>query len=409
MPGSAGGHSGGFSGGGHSGGFSGGGHSGSFGGGSHGGGFSSGMHTHHSGNNAHIGGMGGGFYPHHTGGGRRNNSGCGCLSGTLVIALIPIAVIFFAFFAVSNFFGNNFSGGYTNVPDYDAMSVEMSSELVTYEKLSSSLCTPIENTVETDIEGLLDEEDIALIEKGIDYFYDKTGVQPLFLLLGDINGETDPDYDAIDKYLYNKYVSTFKEDEGHIIILMLLNGNYYETWYIIGDDAYTVTDDDACETILSNIDYAAYYTDIEDIAEIISDAFTDSADDIMTDVEYYYSYPINDPDFDFNYDFEGINASRVMPSIAGIVFFIMIIIGIVVAVKYFKKDKKYETPANSGSSQGTNPYKQVNTEGAQNGSYDSQTYTQKRASYPVRCPNCGATAYPKDDGTCDYCGSKLPD
>lgn len=30
-----------------------------------------------------------------------------------------------------------------------------------------------------------------------------------------------------------------------------------------------------------------------------------------------------------------------------------------------------------------------------------------RTKYPVTCPGCGATAYPNDDGTCQYCGRAI--
>ncbi|MCH5199266.1 MAG: hypothetical protein J1E34_10230, partial [Oscillospiraceae bacterium] len=411
MPGSAGGHSGGFSGGGHSGGFSGGGHSGSFGGGSHSGGFSGGIHTHSGGNRAPMGGMGGmggGFYPHHNPGRGRNRGGGGCLTGILGIILIPVAVIFIGVFAAFNIFGN---GGWfsSNAPSYNysQSASEVSSELITYEKLSPELCTPIDDCVETDITGVLDEEGEAQIQKAIDYFYDTTGVQPLFLLLGGIDGNSSPDYEDIDSYLYMKYVTTFPNDEGHIIILMLLDGYDYETWYIIGDDAYFVTDDNACETILDYIDY--YASSSTDVAEVIASAFTDSADDIMTYVQYNYDYSNNyNDDLDFDFNFDGIS-SAVYPRIAGIIPIVLIITGVIIIISISKKNKKYpRSGSQNPSSQGENPYRQVNTPNASTGSFNSSSHTPKRAAYPVRCPNCGATAYPKDDGTCEYCGSKLP-
>lgn len=326
------------------------------------------------------------------------------------IFLLPIVLIIFAAFAFTNFLGG--SGYYTGTPSYDhepAMSYEVMSELVTYEKLSPSLCKPIENCVETDIDGVLDDEGVAQIQEAIDYFYEKTGVQPLFLLLGGIDGDIYPDYDTVDSYLYDKYVTTFPGDEGHIIILMLFDSYDYTTWYIIGDDAYYVTDEYACETILNSIDsYAAYSTDV---AAVISDAFTQSADDIMTDIEYTYIYP-DDYDYDYDYDYDFYYPSQSVTMRNMVVWFIFIVImiaGIAVVMRLVKKNRGTTGTGSGSAGTGANPYKQVNPSNASTGSYNSASHTPKKAAYPVRCPNCGATAYPKDDGTCEYCGSKLPE
>ena len=40
---------------------------------------------------------------------------------------------------------------------------------------------------------------------------------------------------------------------------------------------------------------------------------------------------------------------------------------------------------------------------------EPETSEPAEMKYPVRCPKCKATAYPKEDGTCQYCGAVLVD
>jgi len=399
MPGSAGG--------GHSGGgFSGGGHSGSFGGGHSGGGFSGGGF---SGGGMRVGGSRGGYIPVGMGrgftggtGGRRNG---GCLSGIAGILLIPAMVVIVLITAVAGFFGTSSGGNDLSAEDYLSMVESASSEVFYAEKLDPELCTPLQNCFETNISGIIDEDGEEKIQAAIDYFYDNTGVQPYFILLGGIDGDTDPDYDTVDAYLYDKYVELFGKDEGHIIILMLFDNYDYTTWYIIGDDAYSVTDDNDCETILNNIDY--YAESDTDVAGVVSAAFTQSVDDIMVHVEYYYSYTD-----DFGYDTaQSENEEKLSIAVGGIVI-IGILIAVALLIRYIVKNKKSsgtQTSAGGSATQSAGSYQQVNTGGSATGSYNSSSHAPKKAAYPVRCPSCGATAYPKDDGTCEYCGSKIPE
>ena len=235
MPGSAGG--------GHS---SGGGHSGSFGGGSR---SSGGSHSSHSGSfgggrSSSSGYSGsrssyGGYHPVYRSGGsygrRRSGSagGGGCLSGVIGTLLLPIFILIVLFAVVSSFI----TGGLNNTSiSPESFTGEVVTETVTEIKLDASLCTPLETTVETDLPDVLDAAGVQTVENGIAQFYSQTGVQPYFLLLSGIDGEAHPDYDTVNSFLYDKYVSTFESDEGHLIVMMLLDeadGQYnYETWYI---------------------------------------------------------------------------------------------------------------------------------------------------------------------------------
>ena len=282
-------------------------------------------------------------------------------------------------------------------------------------KLAADLCSPLERTVETDLD-VLDTDEKAAIMEAIEYFYGETGVQPCFLLLGGINGEANPDETAVNDYLYDKYVDLFGADEGHLLLLMLLNGDDYTTWYIIGDDAVNVTDQEACELLLGKID--AYAESGAYIADAVSSALRDTAAEIMApdaidiDPTAATSGWPDDPESVVE------KISSYVPRLA-VPVIVVILIAVVSAV--LKKAKSgggksggsYTGGTNGGNTyNGGSSYRPVN-----DGTGASQTtgsYTQTsgstnppRANYPVRCPHCGATAYPKDDGTCEYCGSRI--
>ena len=297
MPGSAGGgHSGGF-GGGHSGSFGGGshssGHSGSFGGGSsrssgggHSGTFGGGHSgTFGSGGSRSTGGRyyGGNMY-------RGNNSGCGCLSGAAAALIAPIVIVIVLVAAIM--------GVMSSVTGYDMFSImgEDTTEPVSYElvteqvekaKLPTDLCTCVEDTVQTDLPDVLTEEDAAKISDANDVFYEKTGVQPYFMFMSGIDGDPDPADDTVQDYIYQQYIELFGADEGHFILLMFYQEDgSYVTWYLSGDDAYTVLDDGDYEALLDRIDgYAAASTDI---GGVIAQALIDTANDCMTEETSYY-------------------------------------------------------------------------------------------------------------------------
>lgn len=389
MPGHAGGgHSGGFSGGGHSGGFSGGGHSGSIG-----------SHSFGSSGSRSSGGSfsgRGAVFPIGTSRGVGGRRGCGCFTGILVLIVFLIAAGVFM----------NEMGETTDYGDLSFLNGH--EETVTWivegkEKLDASLCTPVDSWLQIQTQGhVLESEEPEIID-ALQYFYDKTGVQPYFILTGNINGEEDPDYDTIDSYLYDTYVELFGEDEGHFILLMLLDSDsYYETWYITGDDAYAVMDYDSTELLLSRIDeYAESY---DYVSDIIEKAFSSAADEIMSDrvVESIQWVEDENPG-----ERESAIPARIFVAFGIPVFLIAVFALIGYAV--YRKNKK------DSAQKRENGYPEVNfsevkaPETTANSNTQSRTgnYTIPKNNYPVRCPNCGATDYPKADGTCQYCGSVI--
>lgn len=119
----------------------------------------------------------------------------------------------------------------------------------------------------------------AKVNKAMEYFFDKTGVQPYLLITDNILGDTWPENEDIDEYLNSVYDIKFT-DEQHMILLYLDNGDSWLTRYLCGKTARNVMDEEACEIMLSFFDY--YATSDMDDDEYFSTSFMKSADRIMS-------------------------------------------------------------------------------------------------------------------------------
>lgn len=117
------------------------------------------------------------------------------------------------------------------------------------------------------------------VENGMKYFFDKTGVQPYLLIADNIDGSINPSPSQTDKYLDDLYNQMFK-DEQHMIILYFDNGSSWFTRYYCGVSAGVVMDSEACEIVMSYLDYYAT-SDMED-DDYFNIVFRKSADKIMT-------------------------------------------------------------------------------------------------------------------------------
>ena len=271
--GSGGGHSGGgFSGGGRGGGgFSG----GSFGGGGRsfgGGGRSSGGSF---GGGYRPGYGGGGFYP----GGMRPPSGggggggCGgCCLGQGCLSVIIIVVVLFFIFAVV--------GGMVSTSGSSAVSSGSSSSTSIGKSTVEREALPMSASRETGY--YTDEEDWfsrpSTLEKGLKYFYQKTGVQPYVYVVGSSHGTT---ISALQAFADEQYDALFS-DEAHYLMVFYDNGAGGYSWaYSVGTQAKTIMDNEANEILADYID--RYYSDgtITD-EEFFSLSFEKTADRIMT-------------------------------------------------------------------------------------------------------------------------------
>lgn len=113
------------------------------------------------------------------------------------------------------------------------------------------------------------------IERGLEYFYEKTGVQPHVYITDDVGGDF---YECVEDFANDKYDEMFA-DEAHVL-LIFWEQDYYNTYCLSGVTADTVIDSEARNIILDKLD--EYYWDSSlDEDEYFSKAFSEAADEIM--------------------------------------------------------------------------------------------------------------------------------
>lgn len=113
------------------------------------------------------------------------------------------------------------------------------------------------------------------IERGLEYFYEKTGVQPHVYITDDVGGDF---YDCVEDFANDKYDEMFT-DEAHVL-LIFWEQDYYSTYCLSGSTADTVIDSEARNIILDKLD--EYYWDSSlDEDEYFSKSFSEAADEIM--------------------------------------------------------------------------------------------------------------------------------
>lgn len=118
-----------------------------------------------------------------------------------------------------------------------------------------------------------------LIE-GLRQFYKVTGIQPYLVIdTGDINGEDYPSAEQYEKYLMDIYAEKFS-DGGHLVVgFNEPVPNSYGMYYVIGDEAKAVFDDEAGEILFDYIDNN-YTSDMSD-EEMFATSFKQAAKRMM--------------------------------------------------------------------------------------------------------------------------------
>lgn len=151
---------------------------------------------------------------------------------------------------------------------------------VTREKLGAEACIRTDHVIGDELGWITDTK---TVENGIDYFYEKTGVQPYLLICDNMDGKGgDITDEEAESYLEDLYDSMYK-DEGHMIFaFMEYEESEYVTFLYTGRSANSVVDADARGIFLNNADW--YYTDssLSD-EEYFASVFRTSADTIMED------------------------------------------------------------------------------------------------------------------------------
>ena len=118
------------------------------------------------------------------------------------------------------------------------------------------------------------------LTEGLEHFYDKTGVQPYVYILP--NGESTSTEELTDlaEQLYGELFT----DEGHFLLVFCDDGSgSFNCGYTVGTEASAIMDQEALGILADELDYA--YNNAGTEEEVFSDAFSETADRIMSAAE----------------------------------------------------------------------------------------------------------------------------
>ena len=343
---SSGGGGGGFSGGSGSRGFSGGMGGGSFGGSHDRGGFTGGGFGNSGGSFGNPGGgfgnMGGGFnhpsgggFGHSSGadwltalglfslfgGGRRRDpyydrpyggNGGGCCSGSCLGSFITLFIILFLIYLL---FGGIFAifAGKTDT-NTNTNTINTTQRV----KLESSLLNKSSEWIDDEAGWLSDK---SKVQSSMEYFLDKTGIQPYLMVYDNVNGQKTFTSSDVEQVMTNKYNSLFN-DEAHMILMFIepYENQYYRYLYT-GIAADTLMDSEAQTIMYNNID--RYYTSDMTDEEYFSTVFKNTADTIMQKVV-------------------SENEVKKTKSIGGFIIVGIALVGIIILLRHRQKIKEQE-------------------------------------------------------------------
>ncbi len=321
-------------------------------------------YSRHSGRSGYSGGS---RYSGSSGGG--GGGGCfsnGCSAITFPFMIFLLAVI------VGLFQGLRFETVY-----------EVERSTIQREPLPSSKCEAIDEWYQDDWGDWIDEsgEESSVIT-GLEYFYNKTGVQPYLWIMGEEGGEYQSE-ESVEELSDYKYKELFGDDEGHLLVIFReypnSSGNYIVT-ATPGYDAETQVMDDQAKEIL--LDYIDYYYEDSDLNEgrLFYEAFTEAGDRIMT-------------------------KQLSLEALVGIVVVIIILfIGICITVSIIKKRRAAVKKQKAKQAQAEKDKKQIEQNQKKYQEELAKTYVT------VICPNCGSTDTSIRKGTvgyCNYCGTAM--
>ncbi|MBG9982940.1 hypothetical protein HZY86_07570 [Aerococcaceae bacterium DSM 111020] len=121
----------------------------------------------------------------------------------------------------------------------------------------------------------------GVIEEGLKYFYQKTGVQPHVYITDNINGDTHASSEDVGAFAQEQYDELFT-DEGHFLLMFYEppSGTEYFSYYVTGTAAEQVVDQEAANIILDYVDRYYYDTELNE-DQFFAKAFRDAADRMM--------------------------------------------------------------------------------------------------------------------------------
>lgn len=119
------------------------------------------------------------------------------------------------------------------------------------------------------------------VEKGLRYFYDKTGVMPYLVVTEQVAGTYNPTGQQVWDYGNEVYDREF-DDEGHLVFVLQCRDESvdYTMAGVTGAMAKTVVDEEALEILYDYMDANFHSDKSED--DMFADTFRDAADRMMT-------------------------------------------------------------------------------------------------------------------------------
>ena len=195
------------------------------------------------------------------GGGGGNGCGTGCMVTLIVLVLVAVIFSLVLFFSFGSASGTS-SGGIT------ASTVERTA-------LPKGAVT--ETAYYQDNLGWIGNS--TTLTAGMKNFYQKTGVQPFLYLTDNIDGSHSPSDAQVESYANELYDELFT-DEAHLLLIFMEYGDNYHTWYVTGNQAKTVLDNEAMDILLDYIDRYYYDQGLMD-EQMFSKAFDDGATRMM--------------------------------------------------------------------------------------------------------------------------------
>lgn len=212
------------------------------------------------------GGFGGGPRVSYGGG-----TGCGGCLGTFIGIFIAIMLIALLSVALGSC-GSNY--GYDDYGSYDSSYTATSTTSSTVrEKLDSGDVTKTGWYTDEDGNWI---GDASTLEDGLEYFFDKTGVQPYIYILK--NG-SESSTTALSNKADELYSQLFS-DEGHFLLVFCDDGNgSFNCGYTMGTKVNAIMDSEALEILSEQLNYA--YNNASSDEAVFSDAFRETADLIM--------------------------------------------------------------------------------------------------------------------------------
>ena len=185
-------------------------------------------------------------------------------------AIQKLAVLFSVVFAAFTAFGAVSSAFAPNIPF-------LAQAAAAEQRSAASATVRAETGYYTDADGDWIHNP-GLLERGLRYFYQMTGVEPHVYILPNGTTTSSSELQSYAEHLYSELFT----DNWHFILLFCDDGEGgYNCGYAVGSQAKTIMDSEAISILADYLD--RYYSDFSlSEEEIFSKAFSDAADRIMT-------------------------------------------------------------------------------------------------------------------------------